>query len=595
MRGGFTKKINKTFNYKKSSILNENNNPLKRTNKTENDSIVDNISIITSEIDFLENNINTDKCKNVKDTTSQSYLKTTEEEICIIIKFLKEHIQALTTARAKLLYNKNNKELENNKKKSSIFKIFKKKTKHTENTLIQTKNKQTFNILLLENKFITKIIKKINNTNFKIEIFLEFFNKNHDYTLEYFNKYIQDILNKYKNTSRDTKSANTTMNTHTTMNKKINNDNDIQINSNSNTQKGFNSILRRLMTLLSDKIKISIAFNLFSLFPYAKGKKNLINEAVIHKIFSALLTNTTQFMININLSQSLNKQNFTIRNLKLFEKYLKSTMTKLLDLNMSSCDLNPTYFSTITNAILENTNLKIYIFILDNNNIGKTDYLYNKRLHNGNTIADTLHEDLTKAAMSLRALLNNNIIKTLSLSNCSINNLFFDKIKDALSNNTSLLIVNLSNNKINEEQILELAKLFLNNKTSQMKINLIDNLVTPYFNNTKKQFIKINNIKLFVNDSLIPKIQDIIDMNSVSQKPTVYNNTTGQTTRTTDYITEPVNNNTSTIEPSKTIIPIYQEYKKQTTSNYTPKPRYIPKERVPYEQQVFMNSFLGIY
>ena len=132
-------------------------------NKTQNETMVDNISLIGNEIDNIKSQIK----------SYDSEHSNSKDKAEIVAEYLETHIQELTTSRAKLLYNNNdNEQKERVQKKKSFFKIFKKNT--VKNTRKQIINKQYYYRLLLETDFIIKILKEIANLNNKIDMLYDF-------------------------------------------------------------------------------------------------------------------------------------------------------------------------------------------------------------------------------------------------------------------------------------------------------------------------------------------------------------------------------------------------------------------------------------
>ena len=129
---------------KKHLIKQNNINKIINKTKTQNETMVENISLIGNEIDYLKQEIKNDKDPN--------------DRVNNIIQYLETHIQELTISRAKLLYNSNDNEARaREQKKKSFFNKFKKNT--VKNTSKQIINKQYYYRLLTETNLIIKIIK----------------------------------------------------------------------------------------------------------------------------------------------------------------------------------------------------------------------------------------------------------------------------------------------------------------------------------------------------------------------------------------------------------------------------------------------------
>ena len=365
--------------------------------------------------------------------------------------------------------------------------------------------------ILFEHNFIVKILtdKQINfDKNKKLNLlfkFVEFIVQEHTkyqsntYNLKSFDEITKEMINKYiitknntttfKNTKQNTESNSPEYSKQYTKiqtNRRIENNKTQLILRHHARQKKEESelVIEQINNKINDLIntlinfKHDISINLYEILHHIIKDNttikinNIIDKEILIRIFEALLINNS--VKKLNLSNILNKNNFNKETLIVFLNYINSKNI-LEEFNISSCDIDPHYFSAIIYSILSNPNLKIHTLVADNTLNLSNDF--------GSLLSKLLEE-------------KSNSLRKLSLSKCLITDAFFYEIITNLAVNTVLEEVNLSSNNISMSNILELVKLLLNNKTSKMIINLC-NLDT----NQKCDTININNIKLLVNDS----------------------------------------------------------------------------------------------
>lgn len=496
-------------------------------NKNQDTNIATNIGIIDNEID----NLNFKLQELEKNSNTNSYIITEEKtEIKYVIDFLKKHIKKLNDIRGEVI------RLSKATTKTSFFNRFKKTKKNTEE---QTTTKQTYYRLLLETNFIVKVSKQIKDQYKKFRklyMFIRFLEKTkHKYTIEEFNKHTQ-LLSDY--TKKETinnfnenfekqklKDPKFIKKQKQIIRNEIENTR-IRTKLNDTLQQEKKMIELQLYSKIDDIIFLLKHNNIRELNFYKtleyilnrnknkniniKLNKDILTRDILKSFFKSILDNNS--LKKLNLDNILTRDNFDNDSFNFFETYLTFN-TNLEELNISSCNMNPQYFSRIINAIISNSNLKLSTFIADNNKIS----FYNEN----NSVP--LKPKIIASSLSY-LLEKKNSLKVLSLSNCFINNEFLNEIMSKLSTNTILEEVNLSFNQISELQILKLVNILLKNKTSKMRINLCNNnpesntIIKPV-DNSECKIIKVNHITLLVNNSktLIDNINLILNPKKTSK------------------------------------------------------------------------------
>jgi hypothetical protein len=539
----------KSINNAKYSIKQSNINKIMNKTKSQNDTMVNNISLIGNEIDNLKAEVKDNKYHNNK--------------IYAIIKYLDTHIQELTIARAKLLYNNNDNEArEREQKKKSFFNKFKKNT--VKNTPIQIRNKQNYYRLLLETNFIIKIIKEINNVNEKVDIFNDFItfletndNKN-NYTIEELKKETDKIEKKYKGKDNEINFINNNisiidneikiMRTERT---KINTNNYKTINKIGISSKEIYSTIIKYLSKLNDNMKDNMPM---------PNKGDVLDHTFISKIITdkkinadkdkklVLLFKFIEFIEHAKDQKSLNE----IHDIKVFEKETDKMINKYIyDIDqIDTININkkiqPKHYTKTNTQMIENekqrkqrqelANIrKNTKKILSNRN----EERYQQAMKEQNQSQKNSSEALMKKGQSQLNLVKqlnsrDGIIqmKEINLSKMNkkiLTKEFLRKLFISILGNNSIKTINLSgslNTKNFDDTILKLLLKYIEDNTTIEELNISKcNLNYKDFNKIVDAMIK--NLNLHDNEFKMSKLifnnNNIIPYSTFSNK--INNNT----------------------------------------------------------------------